>query len=147
MNHHVKAMVLLHHYIQCCNSAITWRSITISSIYRTLDWLTGDWTAGVVVSGNGSWYKGCGFEPRRGRVKKIVNSREGRVVQGRVGKWVGYRMTQGQLGRKKDFSILFQVCRHSYAKRRRSKVPSSLAASLNAPEEKCCGPLSCREPA
>ena len=43
-----------------------------------------------------------------------------------------------------DFFVLFQVCRH---KRRRSKVPSGLAASLNAPEEKCCGLQSHREPA
>ena len=45
-----------------------------------------------------------------------------------------------------DFSVLFQDCRHSYAKRRNGKVPSGLAASLNAPEE-CCGPLSHQEPA
>ena len=41
-----------------------------------------------------------------------------------------------------DFSVLFQVCGHSYTKRRRDKVPSSLSASFNAPEEKCCGPKS-----
>ncbi len=40
---------------------------------------------------------------------------------------------------EKNGQLLCPICWHSHLKARRGKVPCGLAASLNAPEKKCCG--------
>ncbi len=57
--------------MQCCNSAIISWPIRSPLFYEhwLLDWRLNRWWGGI---DNGSWYKGCGFEPRRGKWNKLL---------------------------------------------------------------------------
>ncbi len=65
-------MALLHYYcMQCCNSAIVSWSIPTPLLIEhwLINWRMNRWCSGI---DNGSWYKGCGFEPRRGKYNKLL---------------------------------------------------------------------------